>query len=329
MSAIDPVDDKQANAQEQRVSVIVGDRLCVHCGYNLTGQNIYREPHYDLLIARCPECGAVASVLEYPVLGRWANRWAAVVAALWVLVLLVFWIGNAGAVFGLSMATATEGARNAFREHLEEAYKEWEAEQAPAATASTAPGTANPPAVSVSGQTITLPVGTPPQVRSFITRGSRYPQFETWWAAQDKAALIQQNGGWSAVIDRRAFFFWIPLTVVAFIFGCFWGIALLRRRSVGLLIWVGVIMATACAFALIPYLAWYTDAPSNPWNAAMNTVAPPMLVLSLAYAVIPLAVGVLVARPLARRLIRTLLPLKLRSSLSLLWTTDGYDPPRA
>ena len=328
MSAIDPVDDKQANAQEQRVSVIVGDRLCVHCGYNLTGQNIYREPHYNLLIARCPECGSVASVLEYPLLGRWANRWAAVVAALWVLVLLVFWLGNAGAVFGLSMATATEGARSAFREHLEEAYKEWEAEQAPAATASTAPGTAKPPAVSVSGQTITLPVGTPPQVRSFITRGSRYPQFETWWAAQDKAALIQQHGGWPAVIDREAFFLWIPLTMVAFIFGCFWGIALLRRRRVGLLIWVGVIMATACAFALIPYLDWYTDAPSYPWDAAEKIVAPPMLALSLAYAVIPLAAGALVGRPLARRLIRTLLPPKLRSSLSLLWTTDGYDPPR-
>ena len=64
MSAIDPVEEKQAIAREQRVSVIVGDRLCVHCGYNLTGQNIYREPYYELLIARCPECGSVASVLE-------------------------------------------------------------------------------------------------------------------------------------------------------------------------------------------------------------------------------------------------------------------------
>ena len=96
MSAIKSADDEQVQVKEQHVSVIVGDRLCVHCGYNLTGQNIYREPHYDLLIARCPECGSVASVLEYPVLGRWANRWAAVIAALWVVVLLAVWLGSAG-----------------------------------------------------------------------------------------------------------------------------------------------------------------------------------------------------------------------------------------
>lgn len=329
MSAIDSVDDKQANAPEQRVSVIVGDRLCVHCGYNLTGQNIYRESHYDLLIARCPECGSVASVLEYPVLGRWANRWAAVIAALWVLLLLVIWLGTSGALFGLSMATGAQGARNEFRIYIEDSYKQWEAQQAAATAPNTASGAVNTTAAATGGTVITLPPGTPPQVTAFITRGSRYPKFTTWWRLQDKAALVQGAGGVRAVIDPRAFLMWVPLSIVAFILGCFWGIALLGRRRLGLLIWVGVMMATAGVFALIPTLVWLWEAPSHPRSAAEQIVAPPLLVLSLAYAAIPLSIGVLVGRPLARRLIRTLLPPKLRNSLSLLWTTDGYDPPRA
>ena len=329
MSAIDPVDDKQADVPEQRVSVIVGDRLCVHCGYNLTGQSIYREPHYDLLIARCPECGAVASVLEYPVLGRWANRWAAVIAALWLLVLMVIWLGTSGALFGLSMATGAQGARNEFRTYIEDEYKQWEAEQAGATAPNTAPGALNTTTAVTSRTVITLPPGTPPQVTAFINRGSRYANFESWWGQQDKAALVQEAGGVDGVLDRRAFFIWVPLSMVAFILGCFWGIALLRRRRLGLLIWVGVIMATAGVYALIPTLIWLYEEPSYPWRAAERIVAPPLLVLSLAYAAIPLTIGVLVGRPLARQLIRTLLPPRLRSSLSLLWTTDGYDPPRA
>ncbi|MCZ6868801.1 MAG: hypothetical protein O7G84_04795 [Gammaproteobacteria bacterium] len=328
MSAVDPVDAKQVKAQEQRVSVIVGDRLCVQCGYNLTGQNIYREPHYDLLIARCPECGSVASVLEYPVLGRWANRWAAVIAALWVLVLLVIWLGTSGAVFGLSMATGAQGARNEFRTYIEDTYKQWEAQQAGATAPNTAPGAVNTTFATAGGTVITLPPGTPPQVTAFINRSSRYAKFTTWWSLQDKATLVQGAGGVRAVIDPRAFLMWVPLSIVAFVLGCFWGIALLRRRRLGLLIWVGVIMATAGVYALIPTLMWLWEEPSYPWSAAERIVAPPLLVLSLAYAAIPLSIGVLVGRPLARQLIRTLLPPKLRSSLSLLWTADGYDPPR-
>ena len=29
---------------EQRVSTLVGDRLCIGCGYNLAGQAVLREP---------------------------------------------------------------------------------------------------------------------------------------------------------------------------------------------------------------------------------------------------------------------------------------------
>ena len=56
---------------------VSGDRFCTRCGYNLVAQPIVREERYEMLIVRCPECGAVAAIEQYPMLERWARRWAA------------------------------------------------------------------------------------------------------------------------------------------------------------------------------------------------------------------------------------------------------------
>ncbi|MHC4949188.1 MAG: hypothetical protein ACYTG1_13185, partial [Planctomycetota bacterium] len=109
--------------REERVSVLVGDRLCIGCGYNLTGQPVLREPHYRLLIVRCPECATVAGLQEYPVLGRWANRWAALVAALWFVVLLAFAFGSSASLFGMSIVSGEEACRP-YRERLHEGYQD-------------------------------------------------------------------------------------------------------------------------------------------------------------------------------------------------------------
>ena len=50
---------------ETRVDVLSGDRCCARCGFNLYGQTIIREPHYGLLMVRCPECGTAAAMQEY------------------------------------------------------------------------------------------------------------------------------------------------------------------------------------------------------------------------------------------------------------------------
>ena len=59
------------------VSVLTGDRACISCGFNLVGQQVTREPVYGMLLVRCPECNTAASLQEYPLLGKWASRWAA------------------------------------------------------------------------------------------------------------------------------------------------------------------------------------------------------------------------------------------------------------
>ncbi len=56
----DPAAPAGDGTRDERVSTLVGDRLCIRCGFNLCGQPVLRERHYRMLIARCPECSTVA-----------------------------------------------------------------------------------------------------------------------------------------------------------------------------------------------------------------------------------------------------------------------------
>ncbi len=50
------------------------DRFCLHCGYNLRGQMIRRDPMTKLLVYRCSECGHFYSANETV---SWIDRFAA------------------------------------------------------------------------------------------------------------------------------------------------------------------------------------------------------------------------------------------------------------
>ena len=63
---------------------IRADRACIACGFNLFGQPITREAHYNLLITRCPECGQAAALQSYPTMSHWVNRFRAILSALWI-----------------------------------------------------------------------------------------------------------------------------------------------------------------------------------------------------------------------------------------------------
>lgn len=312
----------------QPISVIVGDRLCVHCGYNLTGQSIFRESHYDLLIARCPECGSVTSLHEYPSLGRWANRWAGVFAGLWVILLLAMWAGSSGAIFGMSMATAMEASEGPYREYIDQQYTQWDEEQK-ALAANNQPTTTTPTSNAAIAKSIAdaLSAGTAQQIRVSFSGGGSNSNFQTWWAMQDKAALIKQMGGWHKAVDKQALFFWILITFNTFAIGCFWGIALLKQKRRGLFIWAALLLATSCVFASFVLIDWSMNGARDAWHASEQVIAPPILALSLAYSVFPLFTGVMLGRPIARRLTKILLPPRLLNSLSTLWITDGLKPP--
>ncbi|MGV6813619.1 MAG: hypothetical protein ACWA5W_01265 [Phycisphaerales bacterium] len=92
----DRVHEESENTDRLKVkNEIRADRACIGCGFNLFGQPVTKEAHYGLAIARCPECGTVAAIQSYPTMSHWVNRFRAILAALWIVVLL--------GAFGISM----------------------------------------------------------------------------------------------------------------------------------------------------------------------------------------------------------------------------------
>ena len=87
------------------LDTISGDRACASCGFNLFGQPITRESHYGLIIARCPECGSVAALQEYPALGKWTRRWTGALAGLWLVLLVAIFAGMTMTSFGLTVGS--------------------------------------------------------------------------------------------------------------------------------------------------------------------------------------------------------------------------------
>jgi hypothetical protein len=307
---------RAAMAAEERVSVLVGDRLCTTCGYNLTGQHVLREPHYHMLIVRCPECATVASLQEYPLLGRWANRWAAILAAVCLVLLLGLWIGSGAMLFGFAVGTA-EFAADDYSDFLATRFNAWQ--QAQTATPTTSPATTAP------GNVITTPSG---QVIVINAPGaSRFGDFSAWWTSQDHATLLAEAGGWWNAIDHRAFWMWLPMTLLAFAAGCFWAVALLGRTRKTLPVWGGAIMAVAMLFSFFALHEWLTDDPGWYHTAARSQIAPAVLMVTLAVGATGLMIGLLAGRSTARGLVRMMLPPRLCNSLALLWTADGLVPP--
>ena len=290
------MNDQPPQPAEQRVSILVGDRLCVQCGYNLTGQAVLREPHYNMLIVRCPECGTVASPQEYPLLGRWASRWAALLAGLWLLIVLGMLVATGATIFGFSLGTAEEAAGE-YLQYLNEQYEKHR--QAMIAAAPNAS-----PSLGYSGS-----------------------EMQQWSDHQDYATLFQQAGGWRSGVTWDALFIWIPAGIVVFLLGCFWSAAMLGHRWRGHLMLSVLIMAIAAGFAfLYGWLEWQNSRHWY-WQEARRMVGPPFLLASLVFNWFVLMGGLLLGRRVVRGLIRLLLPPRLRHSLALLWIADGLTPP--
>jgi hypothetical protein len=315
-----PSDTQENRLYEERIATVTADRLCTTCGYNLAGQMVLLEPHYRLLIVRCPECGTVASVQEYPLLGRWANRWGAVLAALYFIVLLGLWPASSAAIMGLALGTAEDAAYRYSRylSNLQQAAAHAaQPPQSPANAPSPAPTTPPLPPGAINAQTIT-------RIISGLTTGN---DFEDWWARQDPQALFAQAGGWRGAVDWRALSIWIPAALVALVIGWFWSVALLQFRRSWTYLWGAMIMLLAVLFALGPCAEWLLGEVTYSRSAAQQQIGPAILLASIIVCIPPMLVGLVVGRRLTRALVRALLPPGLRGSLALLWTAEGLDPP--
>jgi len=285
----------ERNAPETRISTLLADRPCSKCMFNLVGQSIVREKHYGLLVVRCPECGTVASLQEYPLLGRWANRWAAIAAAAWLLLAAAVSFGIAGIMLGFSMGTIeTTNYRLA-----ELISKKHETHQAAAQMAQGVPQ----------------------------FQGSGWWNIDAaWWDSLDKAALLNEAGGWSGAVQWWGLLIWVIGTLVLFPLASVWAVAAAHRRGWRLLLTYIPMVLIAVAFFCMANLA------GNRWLNAGDLAArmlwPITLPICAVFAVLPLVMGATFGRTLARLLITLLLPPRLRVPLSFLWICDGKPPPK-
>ncbi len=172
----------------QRISVLCGERACIACAFNLSGQPVVREPHYDMLIVRCPECGAVASLQEYPALGTWATRWTALAAALYIVLLLGGAFGAGAIGYGFCEA-AIDGSGYRFAQFLSD-------RQTSDLAAAGLPPTTTMRAISPTPfDAVSMP----------------------WLAKQDTSALLAAGAPWRGLILPEAVPLWAAQCVTLYI----------------------------------------------------------------------------------------------------------------
>ncbi|GIK19114.1 MAG: hypothetical protein DYG93_01530 [Leptolyngbya sp. PLA2] len=296
--------DTPPAAETQRVAMLTGDRLCAACGFNLHGQTIVREPHYGMLIVRCPECSGVAALQEYPSLGRWAGRWAGVLAGVWLLLMLGLWTGSAGIISGTSFAVSEAFTRPAALK-IASAFVEWASSE------------------DVKAQLTARNSWATNQTVSHYTWLD-----EDWLKEQDVRALTAGSGGLADRYDPRAAKGWIGVGIAAFVIGCFWSVALLHAA------WHGRAAVAVAIVALAALFDWMAFSGSQTWGAALasdvarKAFGGPVLAATLVFSLLPLLAGMALGRRIARLAVRALLPPRLRGPLAFLWFCDGLTAPK-
>lgn len=339
---------------EQRVSEIRGDRLCERCGFNLCGQMVLREGHYGLLIARCPECGQVAPMQEYPRRSKWARRVVAVAAAALVLLFAGMTIAIAAGAYGVARGVADVAARPLgaeigvrFFDHVVQKMRQeplpaqWtQAEQAgwfhvlqvvsPAAVNSFTWGAAGPPpeeVVLATEQQIAL-------ARQRVAAQGWWGWIdESWWQSQNRSAVRRAAGGGLRELPVEV---WLATFAVALALGVGLAVAQAHRRRLGLALWT----LAPVGLALAAGVMWPPSVSVQAWGwggwtgtvmahgLAQRALWPVALWTTLAVVLAGLLAGAMIGRPVARLALRAILPPRLVGAFGVLWLCDGLPPPR-
>lgn len=342
------------SAAPERVAIVSGDRVCVSCGFNLHGQHVVREEHYAMLMIRCPECGQVASLHEYPVLGAWARRLGMVLAALWFFVMLVAVAATIGALTGgafiVSQAAVSGVTRDIASEHakhVEQRLREIDAKIArlqaeasglgsPATAGATDPNQVRAASVAASIPTL----NSERQNWQWImqNRDSDYAWLEQNWWEVNRTNADFARGLWKSMDWRRLFWTTIGAGLMPLIAGVFWAVACPRWRGRSLLVaWI-VLTTLGVGGLVYVTLKPVLDSDVRLWGglnivhaikAAREVVGPTPSIFAIAIMSGVLLLAMRFGRAWARLAIRALLPPRLRASFAYLWWCDGKDMPRA
>lgn len=295
---------------DERVGTVLADRVCTKCYFNLVSQPVIRERHYGLLVIRCPECGTLASVQEYPHLSRWSRRVIAIFVMAWFAFLLLSLMAS-----GFVMQSASESlvtlASEPGAQKLAEAHLEFQKRKAELQY----PQPAQQPNNWYVNQQAS--------VWSYID-----PLFIEMY---DAGAFFEQAGGWSAIWGRRLYVQWALGALASAIIGMCWSVVLPHAKRWKRLLVVGPILGAAWVMGLLdsPSTAWM---PAGGWQYAnylvQSQISTTVEVLATATFAVPLVLGVYLGRGVARLGARMLLPPKFREPVHFLWLADGYKPPR-
>lgn len=296
--------------QGSPVATILGDRLCVKCAYNLRGQPVVREPHYGLILARCPECNTPAALQEYPLLGRWPGRIRVFVALAYAAAVVLAVAIALGMLGGFAAGIAGEGRQGAAQAIAEQWAAHVNAEEAEANSIVKS--------LPLYAQLYRDDTG---RVLAYIWN----PVDPEWWRTQDDrpawATLL-----WPIVLENTRHLF--AAAVVFFVYASAWAVLLLgARRPVMLGAWL-VPLTIVLGFQVLEHLVDVSAAVNHNADSLARAEAMPAAttVVALVWTVFG-GFGVWFGRPLARLGVRALLPPTLRGALAELWFTDGVALP--
>ncbi|MSR18422.1 MAG: hypothetical protein EXS00_04510 [Phycisphaerales bacterium] len=273
--------------------ILDGHTRCPGCLYELHGQKIEREPVYGLLIIRCPECGVITSLQDYPIAAPWVRRLGRILAALTLAGLgLCFIMGMIG-VGAASELTARHASRPLTRI---------------AQTLAEADGGNRDPSPSLGLQRwnesdlVNRVWSDEEGVRLAWTR----------WALYMPACLVAAficGWFWSLILISRKRRAVLLVTISMIALGSLgsWAFFWVERQIFISYLQSGVLRS------IVPGASHFVD----PFLAATALLQMFMALLS-----------VYLARPLSRLLAFLLLPPQKRVTLAFLWTCDGKNVPR-
>ena len=287
---------------------IRADRACIGCGFNLYGQTVTKEDHYGLAITRCPECGTVAALQQYPLMSHWVNRFRAILAGLYIVMLLGTLALSTMAISGFAFA-ATDLASGNLANHIGIDFTQWEQDQAENANQNAAAA------------------GAAQRFNGVQINGSfRWVSISPVWVDEHLDESISSFGGIWANMDPSAYMVMLPAGLVSILIGVYWSVALLgatRKRAL-----IVPTLAALVGGAIV--IALNYDPGTYPWasDLAKNFYITRIVPVAMIYQLIFMGVGIFIGRPVARFIVRLALPPRSLVPLGVLWTRDGLAPPR-
>lgn len=309
---------------------IRADRACVHCGFNLYGQTVTKEDHYGLAIARCPECGTVAALQQYPVMTHWVNRFRALLTGLYLVLLLGFFALSTVGVSAFAINSASL-ASEPLADHIGLSFTIWTTEQAQAAQAKSA----SPQTTTAAGGTTTTftlngqatTVTTTPTTGVSYSPGSyRWVTLTPEWIDNHMDASISDFGSLWSKRDPEIYVFMVPAAFVSVCIGIFWSVALLgASRKKALLVPLAAVL-----IGMVFLIGMNMDDQYYLWasNVARHLYVSLIVPFFMGFQLLFLAIGIWVGRAFARAVVRMALPPRSRLPLAILWTRDGLALPK-